>query len=136
VTVLTWTCEACNQPIEGDTGRLHVQEWRTAERSDDPDYWHVHHGTCIPADHLTEDGAYVSGYCIDTGQVATRSQLARWTRHLASKNWYAVSGWREMVLRSTGVDVSGDARRVLMYAVDGHRLDENLDVGASATDAG
>lgn len=135
MTAITWTCDACKGAIPGDTGRLHIQEWRTANRSDDPDYWHVHHGTCIPADHLTGDGGYVSGYCIDTGQVATRSGLTHWTRHLAGKRWYAVSGWQEMVLRSTGVDVSSDARRELLYSVDGQRP-ADLDQDDAATDAG
>lgn len=134
MTVLTWTCEACNQPIPGDTGRLHVQEWRTAERSDDPDVWHVHHSACLPADRVDEEG-YILGYALDTGQVATRGDLTHWTRHLAGKNWYGVSGWQEMVQRSTGVDVSPDARRELLYSVDGYRAD-GLSRGDVATDAG
>lgn len=119
---ITWTCDTCQQPMTGADGLLHIQPWRTADRHaqdiEDPDVFGAHHWRCMPPNRVDEEG-YIGDYSIDTGQVANRSSLSHWTRHLAGKNWYDVSGWREMVLRSAGIDVARDAARERMYRVSG-----------------
>lgn len=119
---ITWTCDACHHPIR-DVGFVHIQPWRVHQDAENPDTWHVHHHGCLPRGTVDEEG-YILGYCITTEQVATRAALTHWTRHLAGKNWYDLSQWREMVQRSAGVDVAADAARERIWSVDGGRQDE------------
>lgn len=129
---LTLICHGCRFPIEGDTGALRVTfadiaknrqqdaEWKAshaegtamdlAEFLLGPDHvhWRAYHDKCEPEPDL-------SAYQIDAAKLRTWRDLARWTAHLMSKNWFAATDWGVLLEQAAG-DSEPTTLRVLARA--------------------
>ena len=98
VTRIRWTCDACHNPIFGDTGYLSATY--EAIRSSYPIFWRALHDRCV-----ADDGAY----SVDIAQLSSPEQVMSWTAHLAGKSWYSRSNWRA-VMAAHGIDVTPEER--------------------------
>lgn len=123
---LVWKCNACDMPVEGTSGYIHINEadvaaaeiaeseieeriasrdgfasrvWTGADLADLPDVvrWQVHHRDCDP-DPGSDD------YWFEVARAATHAHLLSWTAHLMGKSWLNVTDWDHFIRRAAGVD--------------------------------
>lgn len=116
---LIFECVACNKPVTGDAGWLHVDlsETRRVELAvadwneqnpgpvrsgaalvldyPEPAQWQVHHAECDP------DGEDHDCYWFYVGRCNTWPKLVNWTAHLMGKSWFEHTNWRELLERLT-----------------------------------
>ena len=88
---LKWTCSVCKLPIVGDAGYVGAEYEEI--RDGKPIHWTVYHDACHPDDFI---------YSVDVAQMVDTLGVDKWTDHLAGKNWYLRSNWRQIVLAETG----------------------------------
>ena len=88
---LRWRCDVCGQLVIGDTGYLGAEH--DAIRGTGPILWTVFHDRCHPDENI---------YSIDLTSMSAPAEIDRWTEHLAEKNWYLRSNWRQAVEARTG----------------------------------
>jgi hypothetical protein len=115
---LVFVCDACDEPVTGNTGYVHISwsdiaateeaagEWKqkhpevagVLELTEYPDRapWRVHHADCDPRPEAGDYWFYV-------GRCDTWPKLTHWTAHLMEKNWLEYTTWRN-VLEAIGQD--------------------------------
>lgn len=122
---LALICETCRLPVAGDTGSLYVRlaEVNAARQASrrptagtalditlllavpEDIRWRTAHDSC-------RDDRDEACYEIDAPQIATWPHAARWTAHLMSKSWFALSDW-DALLRELSGETPAKRIRVL-----------------------
>lgn len=123
---LVLICETCRLPVRGDTGSLYVRlaevnaarqadrEWRAPGTALDisrllavPEdiRWRTAHDAC-------RNDRGEACYEIDAPQIAIWPHAARWTAHLMSTSWFALSDW-DALLRELSGEAPAKRIRVL-----------------------
>jgi hypothetical protein len=87
---LTWTCDVCRLPVEGDDGCVDVLDADTYTHNEGnarrPARWRVLHDACDPT-----TGKF--SYWISVDRIDTPAKLLAWTAHLMKKPWFSHTTW-------------------------------------------
>lgn len=92
--LIVWKCAACGGPVFDGCGYVAAPYPQITD--DGAIVWDAWHDACQPE---------ADSYWIPVEGLRTPEQARGWAAHLAGKNWYERSNWRDL-LAGHGVDVA------------------------------
>lgn len=126
---LTWTCDACAQPVHGDEGYIHVDDYaarqvveaREQDRRDryeraktDPIgayFYSLTELRSLPQSvpwqvhhRACDPRPDTDDYWFAVERAATHADLLHWTAHLMGKNWLSGTAWDDFIRKASGVN--------------------------------